>query len=179
MRCTQYEIEFESTYYKMNGLLIDILNWTYMKYYMLLGRSDIPILCWALVVEDSTVIIHPWDQFIHANTNGISRQDGSFSSDVLIKFDLRSFHLLFIQIVPIAIPKPCQSTGRCCHVLRMYINSIGKYKVPTTHYPLGGGSWKAKYSFRKSEALCSNASALSHSTSSPCVSSITRSNQWI
>lgn len=45
MRCTQYEIEFESSYYKMNGLLIDILNWTYMKYYMVFGRSDIPILC--------------------------------------------------------------------------------------------------------------------------------------
>ena len=80
MRCILYEIEFE--------------------------RIDIPIFCGALVVEDSTVIIHPWDQFIHANTNGISHQDGSFSSDVLIKFDLCSFYLLFIQIVPIAAPSP-------------------------------------------------------------------------
>lgn len=66
-----------------------------MKYYILFERSDIPIFRGALLVEDSTAIIHPCDQFIHANTNGISYQYGSLSSDVLIKFDL-PFHLLFI-----------------------------------------------------------------------------------
>lgn len=64
MRCTLYEIEFESSYYNLNDLLIDIFNWTYMKYYMLFERSDIPIFCGALVVEDSTVIIHPFQGWI-------------------------------------------------------------------------------------------------------------------